>query len=160
MQMGRKFHLYHDKLVDYCKSYNLTYLYEKEVGKVMFESQKLFSDALAKTKISVCFPSSITHPERSGKVSTITQRYFQSMVSKCIIVGEPPSEMKDIFSYDPVIKADLKYPCEQIKDILKNYKDYIPLLQRNYNEVMNNHHWQNRAQKIAQIIDSNRGGIK
>jgi hypothetical protein len=157
MQMGRKFNLYHDRLLNYCKLSDLNYLYEKEIGKVIFKSRQLFIEALAKTKISVCFPSSVTHPERSGGVSTITQRYLQSMISKCIIVGESPSEMKEIFSYDPVIKADLKFPGEQIRDILNNYKDYIPLLQRNYDEVNQNHHWRNRAQRIAEIIEINKG---
>ena len=156
LQMGRKYQLYHDNLVEYCEKYNLNYLYEKVPGDLIFKSQDSFSEALAKTKISVCFTSSVTHPERSGTVSTITQRYFQSMISKCIIVGESPDEMKELFSYDPVIKADLKYPGEQIRDILKNYDDYKPLLERNYNEVLLNHHWRNRAKSIAELIKSHK----
>jgi hypothetical protein len=64
--------------------------------------------------------------------------------------------MKELFSYDPVIKADLKYPGEQITDILKNYDDYKPLLERNYNEVLLNHHWRNRANSIAELIKSHK----
>jgi hypothetical protein len=156
LQMGRKYQLYHDNLVGYCEANNLNYLYEKKPGELIFNSQESFSEALAKTKISICFPSSITHPERSGTVSTVTQRYYQSMISKCIIVGESPSEMKELFSYDAVIKADLKYPGEQIRDILKNYEDYKSLLERNYNEVLLNHHWRNRAKSIAEIIKSHK----
>src|ERR1035437_10145803 len=159
LQMGRKYQLYHDNIVDYCKMFNLNYLYEEIPGELIFKSQELFTDALAKTKISVCFPSSTTHPERSGTVSTITQRYFQSMISKCIIVGESPGEMKELFSYDPVIKADLKYPGEQIMDILNNYEAYKPLLERNYNEVRLNHHWRNRAISIAEIIESHKRNL-
>jgi hypothetical protein len=155
-QMGRKYLKFHDNIVEYCKLHEINYLYEREKGELIFKTQELFTDALGKSKISICFPSSTTHPERSGTVSTITQRYFQSMISKCIIVGEAPSEMKELFSYEPVIKADLKFPGEQLKDILNNYEDYKPLIERNYNEVCQNHHWRNRAQSIAEIIESNK----
>jgi len=156
LQIGRKYQVYHDNLVGFCEANNLNYLYEKRPGKLIFNSQESFSEALAKTKISICFPSSTTHPERSGTVSTVTQRYYQSMISKCIIVGESPSEMKELFSYDPVIKADLKYPGEQIRDILNNYEDYKPLLESNYKEVCLNHQWSNRAKSINELIISHK----
>lgn len=108
---------------------------------------------LPQSKISICFPSSTTHPERSGYISTMTLRYLQSMVSKCLIVGELPYDMQYLFDYDPVIKADLDDPAGQLFDILDNYPDYIPLIEKNFQTVMHNHQWSNRMEMIRPHIE-------
>ena len=61
---------------------------------------------LANSRVSICFPQSITNPERCGKVETVTLRYFESMASKCLIVGKCPLELRDLFGYNPVIEVD------------------------------------------------------
>ena len=63
-----------------------------------------FGDA----KVSVCFPSSTTHPQRSGSVETATHRYFESFASRCIVVGRAPAELVDLFGYNPVVEADTR----------------------------------------------------
>jgi hypothetical protein len=43
-------------------------------------------------------------------------------------------------------------PVGQIEEILRNYDDFEPLIEKNYNECIANHTWKNRWQSISSII--------
>jgi hypothetical protein len=77
----------------------------------------------------------MTHPDRAGDVSTVTQRYFQSFAAGCVVVGASPPELLTLFGYDPVVKADLGDPVPQVAEILSNPAKYTPLVERNLKEV-------------------------
>jgi len=154
MQFGRKYDWYHNKICSSLNEHGKTYLYEKQKGEILFPTRRSFIEGLARSKISICFPSSITHPERSGDVETMTVRYLQSMASKCLILGKAPREMVDIFGYNPVIDIDVDYPGDQIISILERYDDYLYLIERNYNKIFKNT-WASRWREITEIILSN-----
>ena len=154
LQFGRKYEKYHLAILNILEQNNKIYLYEKRRGDIVFSNRDLFIDGLSRTKISICFPSSITHPERSGTFETMTVRYLQSMASKCLIIGYAPKEMISIFGYNPIIEANINQSGEQILSILKNYNSYIDLIEKNYLEVQN-HTWRDRWNKIRFIINKN-----
>jgi hypothetical protein len=108
---------------------------------------------LARSKVSICFPSSITHPMRAEFISTMTLRYLQSMASKCLVVGAMPQDMKQLFDYPAVIEADPDKPVEQLVEILRHFPDYTPLIERNYGTVVNHHQWANRMAAIRAHIE-------
>jgi len=153
LALGRKYDVYHNKIINYLQNNKYTYLYEKKEGQLVFPTQKDFIEGLAQTKISICIPSNITHPKRSGNIETMTIRYLQSMSSKCLILGHAPEEMITLFGYNPVIEIDKKNPEGQIIDILENYSTYQPLIEKNYNCVLKNHTWQNRWNSLKQILN-------
>lgn len=153
LALGRRYDIYHNQIVDYLENNNRIYIYETQKGKIIFPKQSDFIDGLAKAKISICVPSSITHPDRSGNLETMTIRYLQSIVSKCIILGHAPKEMIDLFGYNPVIEIDIKNPKTQIEDILNNYTDYLPLIEKNYQTVVENHTWVKRWKEIKNVLN-------
>lgn len=155
LAIGRKYDKYHDTIVNELEDRKYVYLYEEVKGKLIFESRNEFVAGLANAKISICIPSNITHPERAGNIETMTIRYLQSMVSKCIVLGHAPKEMIDLFGYNPVIEIDYNNPVEQIESILRSYADYKELIEKNYNEVINNHTWQCRWEQIKSIYAAN-----
>jgi len=142
IEFGRRYESYHARMLPALQAN----------GYVHYDKRGKINDPLSRAKVSICFPSSITNPERSEDVSTMTLRYLQSMVSKCLVVGALPLDMGSLFDYQPVIEADLANPDRQILDILKDFSDYIPLVERNYTTVMANHQWSNRMQTIRQHI--------
>ena len=144
LQFGRKYEDIQQELSQFLEKESITYLYEKEKGDIVFKTREDFINGLATTKISLCFPRSCTHPNLAEGQETMTIRYLQSMASKTLVVGKCPEEMKKLFPYNPIIELDLTNPGEHIKKILHNYSDYIPLIERNYYEVLNNHQWKNR----------------
>ena len=152
IQIGRKYDFYHEKIVNYCFKNQISYLYAKISGEIMFKRKEEFIDALSRAKISICFPSSVTHPERSGKISTLTKRYLESMACKCLIIGKMPDDMLCLFDYNPIIEADLNNPEIQIKEILENYDRYFPLIEKNYLEVQK-HDWKNRVYDMKKIME-------
>jgi spore maturation protein CgeB len=154
LQMGRKYDRYHDMILPFCIKSGIKYVYEKEKGKIIFKDKSAFIEGLASTKISICTPQSITNPEKVGIISTITQRYLQSMSSKCLILGIIPKDMEKVFNYRPLIPIDMEHPQEQIKKILKDYKKYTPLIEQNYVEVKKHHQWKNRIEKMQDIINT------
>jgi glycosyltransferase involved in cell wall biosynthesis len=152
LSFGRKYDRYHEKIKEDLKEQQVKYVFAESPGKVIFPSRESFIDGLARSKISICFPSNITHPERAGNIETMTIRYLQSMVSKNLIVGKAPVEMITLFGYNPVIEADMQDPAGQLKDIINNYADYTSLVERNYAQVLKDHSWQNRWQSIREIF--------
>ncbi|MEO8576412.1 MAG: hypothetical protein ABI556_06925, partial [Gemmatimonadales bacterium] len=87
LQIGRKYDAHHAVIAPALEKSGKSYLYEKVKGGIVFPTREEFVAGLARSKISICFPSSITHPERSGDVETMTTRYLQSMISKCLVLG-------------------------------------------------------------------------
>ncbi len=152
LALGRKYDLYHETIVDHLRKSKKTYLYEKVKGQVVFPSRAEFIEGIARSKISICVPCNITHPERSGILEHMTNRYLQSMVSKCLVVGHAPKEMIDLFGYNPVVEIDMNNPAQQLESILANYSDYIPLIEKNYEQVLKNHTWRNRWDQIKEIL--------
>ena len=153
IQIGRKYDLYHNKIINYCVSNRISYMYNKVEGELAFKTKEELINSLSRAKISICFPSAITHPGRSGKISTLTKRYLESMASKCLIVGKIPDDMRGLFDYNPIIEADLNNPEVQLKEILENYNKYIPLIEKNYLEVKEKHQWKNRVYDMKKIME-------
>lgn len=154
LQIGRKDDAYHDQIVGPLQNMGVKYLYEKTRGQIIFPTREDFTIGLARSRISICVPSNITHPERSGSISTMTNRYLQSMISKCLIVGIKPIEMDMLFDHNPMIEIDRCDPVGQICDILKNYEKYVPLIEKNYQAVCQNHTWSRRWLDMRLLIDS------
>ena len=154
LELGRKYDFYHDQIVKALEDDGRVHLYEKTKGKLIFPTEEDLIDGLARTKISICVPSNITHPDRAGDVETMTVRYLQSMASKCLIVGHAPKEMVELFGYNPVVEIDMKDPVGQIRQILDHFSDYIPLIEKNYTETLANHTWKKRWEQMAKIIQA------
>ena len=74
------------------------------------------------------------------------------MASKCLILGKLPDDMKYLFDYTPILEIDEENPIAQIELILANFEQYIPLIEKNYNNVKNFHNWENRVEKIETLI--------
>lgn len=150
LQLGRKWNEYHEKIKSI--ETHLVYKYEKKAGQIIFPTREEFLFGLGNSKISICVPSNITHPNITGSISTITNRFLQSMASRCLILGKLPNDMTYLFDYNPIIEIDEENPVEQIKSILANFDNYIPLIEKNYEIVKNFHSWDNRVSQIENFI--------
>lgn len=152
LALGRKYDAYHEQIVHTLRNDRKEYLYEKVKGETIFPTREEFVNGLARSKISICVPSSITHPSRTGDIQTMTVRYLQSMVSKCLIVGHAPEEMIRLFGYNPVIEIERQDPGNQLRFILKNYGDYLSLVEQNYSAVIEHHTWRRRWMQILGLM--------
>jgi glycosyltransferase involved in cell wall biosynthesis len=151
LSFGRNYELFHEKIVNILSTENVNYIFPEE-GKLVFADKNLFIEGLAKTKISVCFPTNLTHNERAGEIETMTNRYLQSMASKCLVLGKAPAEMIELFGYNPVVEVNMDEPANQIIEILANFDSYTELIEKNYKMVVNHHTWCKRWESISTII--------
>lgn len=152
LQLGRKYDAHHALIAPALENAGKTYLYKRQKGAIIFPRREEFVAGLARSRISICVPSSITHPQRAGDIETMTMRYLQSMVSKCVVLGHAPAEMVELFGYNPVVEIDTLTPAGQLLDILSHYEDYLPLVERNFDVVTREHTWRNRWQQMAAVL--------
>ena len=152
LQLGRSYDAYHERIVGGLAAAGRTYRYEEVRGRVVFPTREGFIEGLSRSKVSVCVPSSVTHPGRSGEVETMTLRYLQSMASGCLVVGHAPGEMVRLFGYNPVVEIDMADPLGQILDVLDHVERYADLIERNRRAVAEEHTWHRRWQAISAVL--------
>jgi hypothetical protein len=152
LELGRQYEVFHERITPRLKDSHRVHLYEQEKGQIIFPTREALVQGLSDSKISVCFPSSMTHPDRSGDAETVTYRYFESMASACLVLGKCPQELFDLFGYNPVIEADENDPYGQIDEILQNLAKYQELVTRNYRRLMEVGTWKVRADSMIAAI--------
>jgi hypothetical protein len=133
LELGRKYDMFHNRLAPDLVDAGMTHLYEKVKGQIIFPTRNDLVEGLASSRVSICFPQSLTNPQRCGKVETVTLRYFESMASKCLVVGKCPLELQDLFGYNPVIEVG--DPGEVI-DVVRRIADYQSFVDRNYQRLL------------------------
>lgn len=152
LELGRRWDIYHDRIVGHCAQRGYIHRYERTKGELVFADDTAFRGGLVNARISICFPSSLTHPDRSGDVETLTLRYLESIASRSIIVGSCPKELKELFGYDPVISFSDEDPGGQIDSILGQINAYAPLVDRNYKRLLEVGTWDSRVKSIVDIL--------
>ena len=101
-------------------------------------------------KMAICYPQCDTNPKRCGDVETLTQRYWECMLSGTLMIGRAPKELIDICGYNPVIDLG-EDPARQIDDILNHIEGYQDLANRNRRSAEKNADWSGR---IPMILDA------
>lgn len=152
LQMGRRSDAYHAQIAEPLEQVGRVHRFERVRAELVFPTRNDLLDGLSRSTISVCVPSNLTHPERSGDVETMTMRYLQSMASRCIVVGHAPAEMVRLFGYNPVVEIDPADPAGQLLGILDAPERYADLVERNYRAVLDAHTWSHRWQFISGVL--------
>jgi len=152
LEFGRKYDAYHAAIGTELAASGRSHLYERVRGEVVFASRGDFVRALADAKVSVCFPGSMTHPERSGSVETVTHRYFESMASGCLLVGHAPRELIDVFGFNPVVEVAHERARDQLREILENIADFQGSVTRNLEVVRRLGTWEARVALILNAL--------
>lgn len=133
LELGRKYDAFHDRVTPALAKEGLTHQFEKVKGEIIFSTRDELVAGLATSRISVCFPQSLTNPSRCGNVETVTLRYFESMAARCLLVGKCPLELRDLFGYNPVIEIDSP---PDVVDIVRKIAEYQTLVDRNYQRLL------------------------
>jgi hypothetical protein len=124
LELGRRSHTWHEAVAKILSERGMSHLYEEPVHHWVFPDVVAMRAGLADSKISVCFPSSQTHPSRSGTTETMTQRYLESMMSGSLVLGHAPKEMIDLFGFNPVLEVDWVDPLGQLLHVLTHIDSF------------------------------------
>lgn len=125
LEYGRRNNSVHQELISNPDLKNIIHYYEKIPSR--FSS---LTETIRNSKISICYPQCDTNPSRAGNVETLTQRYWECMLSGTLICGRSPLELIDICGYDPCISLGER-PSEAIKLIITRIADYQSLVEKN-----------------------------
>lgn len=158
-EMGRRLEKYHivlqgmldSGMINRLQTSNLTK--DGTLSSSMSVSNEDFHTLISRFKIMICFPQCDTNPQRAGDIETLTQRYWEAMLSGCLMVGRAPKELIDLIGYNPVIDVDWGNPAEQMKCILEHIADYQSLVDRNYQSAINYADWSKRLPLIAKCLE-------
>lgn len=129
-------------------------------GKFIYDNQQLL-EAMGDAKITICLPKSLTHPEIAEGIETLTQRYWEAMLSRMVIVGHAPQELIDICRYNPVIElnADSQESNDNtnegiIQNIIEHIDEYQELVNKNRDVALKVGDWNCRMHQGRECLKS------
>jgi hypothetical protein len=152
LELGRRHRGYHDQITSALATAGKAHRYERQPGQIIFPTKEDLVEGMGQTKVSVCFPSSMTHPARSGDGETATHRYFESIASRSVLVGHCPAELRDLFGYDPVVPVDWSDPVKQLLGIVDRIEEYQPHVERNHQRLLEVGTWEVRARGMMELL--------
>ncbi len=121
---------------------------------VLFKDFDALTAAIRDAKMAVCYPQCDTNPQRCGDVETLTQRYWECMLSGTLMIGRAPQELIDLCGYNPVLTLG-ENPARQIEDILNHIGEYQELADRNRKYAEENADWSKRIPIVMEALNSN-----
>lgn len=147
---------------------DINHVCTKVEDKFLYTNEQLY-DAMGDAKITICLPRCMTQPEVAGNIETLTQRYWEAMLSRMVIVGHAPQELIYMVGYNPVIELDsinenynhnekrLKGlgARKQICDILEHIEDYQELVDRNRKVALEMGDWKERMKSVRDYLNNN-----
>lgn len=150
LEMGRQMKSVHDSLLEQSQKCQLLHVFQTG-RELLFPDFSSLTQGLRDAKMVVCYPRCDTHPEMAGNVETLTQRYWECMLSGALIVGRAPQELIDFCGYNPVITLGV-HPCEKICEVLDNIADYQELADRNRAFAEKHAGWNERMKIINKCL--------
>lgn len=151
LQYGRKLDIYHNVILE-SLSQDHKYFYSNNDLHKLFKDFEELTEGLSNSSISICFPRSMTHPALTGGIETLTQRYWESLLSRCLIIGKAPKELICIMGYNPVIEVDWQDPKKQLLEILENIENYQDFVNDNYLKAIERCSWDFRIASVRKTI--------
>lgn len=153
LELGRRYDRFHDAIVRPLAQAGREHRFERKPGERIFATRQALSEGLASSRISVCFPRSVTHPEHTGGLETVTHRYFESMASGCILLGRCPTELQDLFGYNPVIEVQEGHESRQVEQILGDVAAFQPQVDANLQRLLEVGTWHDRVRLILKHVE-------
>lgn len=134
---------------------NINHICTKVGDKFIYTNEQLY-DAMCDAKITICLPKSMTHPDIAEGVETLTQRYWEAMLSRMVIVGHCPMELEKLIGYNPVIeiRGERAEVRKHILDILEHIADYQELVDKNRDTALRMGDWRLRMKEMQKELTS------
>lgn len=134
-------------------------LSDEELRNIMYDS-----------KVVATIPKCDTDAKIANGVETLTQRYWEAMLSRMVMIGHAPKELVDLIGYNPCIEIegfvshrDMKdYVIEpldaevvhrQVRDIVNNISDYQPLVDHNRETALRYAPWELRMKEVKEWLE-------
>lgn len=155
LELGRKMPFFHQTAVDLCRQYPQTrHSFSPENAPLLFPDFPSLCQGLSSAKITVSYPRCDTHPEMAGNVETLTQRYWECMLSRTLPVGRAPQELINLLGYNPVVEVHENNAYERILHILTHIGSYQELVNKNHRTAQQMAPWTVRIAGLISRLES------
>ena len=106
--------------------------------------------------MTIALSRSMTQPEMGGDIETLTQRYWECMFSRMVMVGHAPQELVDFIGYNPIIALRDDISAEAlIRDVLEHVEDYQALVDKNRETTKRIGSWDMRMKWLMEELKEN-----
>ena len=143
LEFGRS----NDKVLKVALPGTVHHVCTKVGGKFIYSDEELFQ-VLGDAKVTLAFPRCDTDPKIAGGVETLTQRYWENMLSRIVMLGRAPRELTELIGYNPVVNIDKDNPNGQILDIIAHIEDYQVLVDKNRETALQMSGWDLRMKQV------------
>ena len=137
----------------YCFGRQPQYVHDTDFGRlnVAFNgTDKDFNERIVNAKVTIAVPRCDVEPTCH---ETLTQRYWECMLSRMVMIGRAPKELTDLIGYNPVIDIAPTNLQEQIKNIKDNIIAYQPLVDRNRETALRLAPWELRMREVKKWME-------
>lgn len=117
----------------------------------IYTNEQLY-DAMGDAKVTITLPRSMTQPEIAGDIETLTQRYWECMLSRMVMLGHAPKELVELIGYNPVVELDVEHTAEQVQEILAHIEDYQSLVDKNRETALRMGDWTVRMREVMKWL--------
>lgn len=155
LEFGRKGNIE----INSCDHKGIRYVCTKVGRKYLYSNEKL-AEVMGDAKVTIALPRNITDPQKAGDIETLTQRYWENMLSRMVMVGHAPQELIDFIGYNPVIELDKENPDAQIMDIITHIEDFQDMVDKNRSTALEKGDWAQRMNMIKRYLIFNNYIIK
>ena len=126
---------------------HIRYVCTKVNGKFLYTNEQLY-EMMGDAKVTIALPRCDTQPEVAGDIETLTQRYWENMLSRMVMVGRAPKELVELIGYNPVVDLDKANAQKQTRYILNHIEDYQYMVDRNLKTALQLGDWSLRMQQV------------
>lgn len=137
----------YDKMCD-----TINYIRTSSLKKRLTD-QELFQ-AMSNSKTTICYPHCTTEPKWCGSLETLTQRYWECMLSRIVILGHAPKELTDLIGYNPCIEVDFNSNslANKVTEVLEHINDFQELVDKNRETAERMADWSYRMIDVKQFL--------
>jgi hypothetical protein len=162
---GRRYPVFHDTLLEFCKSNHLFYDFTTHDARHPTAPEedlyRQYAWHLSHSIFTVSWPVELTNPQRAGKLHPITCRWFEAASAGTVIIGRKPGNPLFDELLHPDIVVDLD-PFEGKQHLWKTfdriYADSSRLLETARQVQQSRAHqwtWENRVARMLDLITKN-----
>lgn len=140
--------------IDYRKLHKSLRIVSTRQNPQMFPSREPLLNALTDSRIVIAQTRNDNQSHIAEGVDTLTQRYWENMLSRNVMLGRAPQELIELIGYDPTIPLNMANYPEQIKYINEHIDDYQDLVNKNREVALKYGDWSLRARNICDNLNS------
>lgn len=123
-------------------------------GAGKLDTLPMLLDAIADAKVTIALPRCDTDYDATGGVETLTQRFWECMLSRTVLLGRAPQELIDAVGYNPVVSLDRGNADAQVRSIVSRIDDYQPLVDKNRQAALRLAPWTLRMKRVMDWLST------